>query len=76
MIKSKFTKSLSLVLAFVMALSVLVGVMPYNRSGATARFKDVSSQDWFYDAVEYVVENDLMSGTSSTRYGSLSSDWR
>ena len=68
MIKSKFTKSLSLVLAFVMALSVLVGVMPYNRSGATARFKDVSSQDWFYDAVEYVAENDLMSGTSSTRF--------
>ena len=68
MIKSKFTKSLSLVLAFVMALSVLVGVLPYNRSGATARFKDVSSQDWFYDAVEYVVENDLMSGTSSTRF--------
>lgn len=32
-------------------------------------FADVSSRDWFYDAVQYVFENGLMGGTSETTFG-------
>lgn len=31
-------------------------------------FTDVSSRDWFYDAVEYVYENGMMQGTSSSLF--------
>lgn len=31
-------------------------------------FADVSNQDWFYNAVEYVYENDMMSGISNTLF--------
>lgn len=31
-------------------------------------FADVSSRDWFYDAVEYVYENGMMQGTSSSLF--------
>lgn len=31
-------------------------------------FSDVAEQDWFYDAVVYVYENELMNGTSATAF--------
>ena len=31
-------------------------------------FTDVAEGDWYYDAVEYVYENDLMNGTSATTF--------
>ena len=31
-------------------------------------FSDVAEQDWFYDAVVYVYENELMNGTSATTF--------
>lgn len=31
-------------------------------------FTDVTTKDWFYDAVKYVYENSLMSGTSATTF--------
>jgi hypothetical protein len=34
----------------------------------TNPFKDVKSTDWFYDAVKYVSQNSLMSGTSTTTF--------
>ena len=34
----------------------------------TSPYVDVTAGDWFYDAVEYVVDNGLMTGTSSTTF--------
>ena len=34
----------------------------------TLPFTDVTTSDWYYDAVEYVYENDLMNGTSATAF--------
>ena len=34
----------------------------------TSPYVDVTAGDWFYDAVEYVVDNSLMTGTSSTTF--------
>ena len=34
----------------------------------TLPFADVNKGDWYYDAVEYVYENDLMNGTSATTF--------
>jgi hypothetical protein len=34
----------------------------------TNPFSDVKSTDWFYDAVKYVSQNSLMSGTSTTAF--------
>ena len=31
-------------------------------------FTDVTTSDWYYDAVEYVYENDLMNGTSANTF--------
>lgn len=38
------------------------GATPPQQSGA---FSDVSSGDWFYEAIRYVTENGLMNGTGS-----------
>ncbi len=32
-------------------------------------FTDVDVDDWFYEAVEYVYENDMMNGVSDTKFG-------
>ena len=32
-------------------------------------FRDVRTSDWFYDAVKYVYDNEMMSGTGSDRFG-------
>ena len=34
----------------------------------TLPFADVTANDWYYDAVQYVYENDLMNGTSATAF--------
>ena len=36
---------------------------------AADRFVDVSKDDWFYDAVNWAAENDLMRGISSSMFG-------
>ena len=36
---------------------------------AAEPFVDVSAGDWFYDAVVYVYDNGLMSGTAATTFG-------
>lgn len=48
-----------------LALVLLLGLMPFGGAAATPQFKDVKTSDWFCEAVEYVVKNGLMSGTSS-----------
>ncbi len=41
-------------------------------SGSTPPFTDVKEGDWFYDAVKYVFDNELMNGTGDTTFEPLS----
>ena len=59
----KFMKRLSL---FLLVAALLVTMIP--SAFAANNFTDVRSTDWFSDAVSYVQERGLMSGTSATRF--------
>lgn len=48
-----------------LALTLLLGLAPFGGNAAAPQFKDVKSSDWFCEAVEYVVNNRLMTGTSN-----------
>ena len=64
-------RSLSLLLALVMALGLIVSAVP-AASAAKAKtlpFKDVTSQDWFFEYVKFVYERDIMKGVSGTEFG-------
>lgn len=39
-----------------------------EKKTADTNFSDVSASEWYYTAVQYVVENGLMNGTSSTQF--------
>ncbi len=54
-------RMLALLLALIMTLSVLS--VTAGAAGKTSLFADVTTADWFYDAVDYVNSNDLMTGT-------------
>jgi len=51
-----------------LTVSLLLGALPLAGSAAVPQFKDVKVSDWYADAVEYVVENGLMSGTSADMF--------
>ena len=59
----KFLKRFSL---FLLVAALLVSMIP--SAFAANSFTDVRSNDWFSDAVSYVQERGLMSGTSATRF--------
>ena len=59
----KFMKRLSL---FLLVVALLVTMIP--SAFAANSFTDVRSTDWFSDAVSYVQERGLMSGTSATHF--------
>ena len=59
----KFMKRLSL---FLLVAALLVTMIP--SAFAANSFTDVRSTDWFSDAVSYVQERGLMSGTGATRF--------
>ena len=52
---------IALILAVMMTLSVLS--VTAGAVGKTSLFADVTTADWFYDAVDYVNSNGLMTGT-------------
>ncbi|MEH2933922.1 S-layer homology domain-containing protein [Acutalibacter sp. JLR.KK004] len=60
-----FKKLLSMVLTAGMLFATLAGTAGAAGMGD---FTDVSPKDWYYEAVEYAVENKLFSGTSSTEF--------
>ena len=60
-----FKKLLSMVLTSGMLFATLAGTAGAAGMGD---FTDVSPKDWYYEAVEYAVENKLFSGTSSTEF--------
>lgn len=57
----KSTRLISLLLTLCMVLGMLPGTVFATGSGTP--FTDVKGTDWFYDAVRYVYDNGMMSGT-------------
>lgn len=55
-------RMLALLLAVIMTVSVLS--VTAGAAGKTSLFADVTTTDWFYDAVDYVNSNGLMTGTN------------
>ena len=51
----------------VLLAALLVGLV-LTGNAASLPFADVSKGAWYYDAVQYVYENDLFSGTSGTTF--------
>lgn len=48
--------------------SVTVRAVFAERTAPAAVFTDVAKGDWFYDAVQYVCENDMMQGVGGSRF--------
>lgn len=55
--------------ALLLVLSLVLGLLPATAM-ATGRmpFTDVKETDWFYDAVQYVYEKDMMNGTGESTF--------
>lgn len=58
------------IISCLLVLTLVVGVFPISAlaAGTALPFSDVDASDWYYDAVAYVYENDLMQGVSATRF--------
>ncbi len=61
--KSKITRLFSLAIVFAMSLTLLIS------PASAATFTDVSTSSWYYTAVTYCSENDLMSGYGDGTFG-------
>ena len=59
-------KLLSTLLAFVMCVSLCV---PAFAEGNETSFTDVKEGAWYYDAVKWAVDNDIVQGISETEFG-------
>lgn len=55
-------------LAILLTVCMVISMAPAALAVGTNPFTDVSSDDWYYDEVQYVYENDLMKGTSTTTF--------
>ena len=60
-------KTLSVFLALIMAFGA-VSVMPQAAKADDMPYTDVTTDDWFYSAVEYTYENGLMNGVGATEF--------
>ncbi len=58
------------VLTLLLICSMLLGMFQSTALAAESAspFKDVKPSDWFYEAVQYAYENDLMSGTGEEKF--------
>lgn len=64
----KLKRTLSALLATVMAASGLALASANVTAADELPFKDVGKKKWFYDEVKYVYDNGLMNGTSKTLF--------
>ena len=65
----KHKKAEKRLLGITLMISMLFGMLPVASFAAGERnmpFTDVKESDWFYDSVQYVCENGIMSGTGDT----------
>lgn len=58
---------ISLLLALIMLLTMLP-TTAFAAGDSGTRFQDVKTTDWFYGAVEYVAQNNMMSGTAANTF--------
>ena len=65
-------------LSMLLSLCIVLGLVPSTAFAIDSNlpFTDVSATDWFYDAVQYVYDNDMMNGTSSTTFSPASTTTR
>lgn len=56
------------VLALLLTLCLCVGYLPLGAAAKTMPFKDVKPTDWFYDDVQYVYDNSLMTHRYRTSF--------
>lgn len=57
------------ILSFVLSVSLMLSLLPISSLAAGSMpFTDVTEKDWFFDAVEYVYENGMMSGTGNNKF--------
>lgn len=61
-------KALRKPMSILLVLTMLMTCLPLSVFAAELPFTDVKRGDWFYDAVCYVYENGLMSGTSGGEF--------
>ncbi len=63
-------KTVKHILSILLTLCMVLGMIPGTVFAANSDlpFTDVKETDWFYDAVQYVYENNLMSGTGSSSF--------
>lgn len=55
-------------LALLLALCLVAALLPTTALASGSPFQDVKPNDWFYKQVQYVYENDLMSGTGASTF--------
>lgn len=61
----KLTKAISILLCLAVIVTMLATTV---MAASVGDFKDVAEKDWFYNDVNYVVENGLFNGTSATTF--------
>ncbi|MBQ4055308.1 MAG: S-layer homology domain-containing protein, partial [Clostridia bacterium] len=64
--KKRLSRSVVIALAILMALSALPLYAADN--APVAGFRDVTENKWYAEAVAYVAEKELMTGTSATTF--------
>ena len=47
---------------------LLCFLLPAGAAASASDFSDVSSGDWYYDAVTWAVQNDITTGTSASSF--------
>lgn len=55
-------------LALLLALCLAAALLPTAAMASGNRFQDVKPNDWYYKQVQYVYENDLMTGTGAATF--------
>ena len=60
-------------LSLLLVICLIIGLIPSQalaliQTNGANPFHDVSISDWYYDAVQYVYENNIFNGTSDTKF--------
>jgi hypothetical protein len=60
---------ISLLLVIIMIAALVPSqAIAAEKTNAASPFADVSINDWYYEAVQYVYENKIFNGTSDTKF--------
>ena len=56
------------IISLLLTVALLMGILPSMSFATDTPFEDISENAWYYDAVSYVYENGIMSGTAQNRF--------